>query len=186
MNLQELKRLIDFALNDCQQVIRRNPKAVLSEGDLERLLSDCISQRIGYIVDNPDPLAFAVYSQISHYDNEDNVLNARVDLLLMKPNNIVESKDHNKRFVYRSDESFAIELKYLHADNYGCVTAAKNDIDKYIRYSDDSHYYAVVLLDFNDNYLEYKKDILGYYKEMKKQLGRKLGKRLFCRVLKKQ
>ena len=185
MNLQELKKLIDFALIDCQRIIRKNPKVILSEGDLERLLSSCISKRIGYVPENPAPDSFAVYSQISHYNNENNVLDARVDLLLMKPNKINKSYDHNKNFVYSSDESFAIELKYLHANNNGCVTSAKRDIDKYIRYKDDSYYYSVVLLDYNDDFSNYSNQIKEYYKEQKDAMDKNSKKKFFCKVLKK-
>ena len=183
MDLLQLKKMIDLAIDDCQLIIRHNPKAVYSEGDLERLLSECISKRIGYIVDSPTSDSFAVYSQISHYNNEKEDVDARVDLLLMKPEKIIQDLDKNKRFVYKSDESFAIELKYRHADNHESVKAAKDDIDKYIRYKDDSYYYTVILLDKNDNTSEYKKEILDYYKKKKDELGREYRKRFFCRVL---
>ena len=184
MSLQELKKNIDLAIDDCQHVIEKNPKAVLSEGDLERLLSFCISRRIGYVPENPAPDAFAVYSQISHYDNEEEVLDARVDLLLMKPNDVKECCDHYKRFIYRAAESFAIELKYLHADNAGAVNKAKEDIDKYVRYKDDSHYYAVILLDENDKTDEYEQDILSYHKKKIEELDG--NDKSFCRVLRKK
>lgn len=183
MNLQELKGLIDFAIDDCQKVIRHNPKVVYSEGDLERLLSECISKRIGYVVDSPTSDSFAVYSQISHYNNEKEEVDARVDLLLMKPDKIIQDLDKNKRFVYKSDESFAIELKYRHADNHESVKAAIEDIDKYIRYKDDSYYYTIILLDKNDNTSEYRKEILDYYRGKKKELGREYKNRFFCKVL---
>ena len=112
MNLQDLRRLIDYAINDCQLIIQQAPDAVLSEGDFERLLSECISKRIGYSPGvQTAPNEYAVYSQISHYDNEENYIDARVDLLLMKPEEIEKSLDHFKRFVYKSKESVAIELK---------------------------------------------------------------------------
>lgn len=185
MDLFELKGLVDFAIDDCQSIIFKNPKCILSEGDLERILSNCISKRIGYVAENSDPNGFSVYSQISHYNNEKEEIDARVDILLMKTNRIIESFDHNKRFVYRSNESFAIELKYLHADNRGCITAAKSDIDKYVRYRDDSHYYAVVLLDKNDRIEDYKRDIMNYYMGKKEQLGAEYENKFFCKVLQK-
>lgn len=183
MTLRELKRLIDYAIDDCQWIILQNPKAVLSEGDFERLLSECISKRIGYIPGKPNPDKFAVYSQISHYDNEDDALNARVDLLLMKPSKIKKSQDHNKRFIYKSKESIAIELKYRHDDNRGCVTAAISDIDKFVKYREDSCYYSIILLDKSQNIEVLKEEILDYYESKKTELSRDYLNKLFCKVL---
>ena len=191
MNLQELKKQIDFAIKDVKCVIEKNPKAVLSEGDLERLLSYYISKRIGYVPENPDPNNFAVYSQISHYKNDNNILDARVDLVLMRPNEIEPDTSLNKHFVYKAKESFAIELKYRHLDenrsnNASSVKAAKEDIKKYDRYKKESYYYAIILLDESDNTSECEKEILGFYKEMKKQLGKEYNNKFFCKVLKKK
>lgn len=191
MNLQELKKQIDFAIKDVKCVIEKNPKAVLSEGDLERLLSYYISKRIGYVPENPDPNNFAVYSQISHYKNDDNILDARVDLVLMRPNEIEPDISMNKHFVYKAKESFAIELKYRHLDknrsnNASSVKAAKEDIEKYDRYKKESYYYAIILLDESDNTSECEKEILGFYKEMKKRLGKEYNNKFFCKVLKKK
>ena len=183
MRLRELKRLIDYAIDECQRIIKENPKAVLSEGDFERIMANCISEQIGYVYRIFVPDTFAVYTQISHYDNETGDLNARVDILVMKPGKIIETGDVNKGFYYKSKESFAIELKYRHDDNGGCVTAAKEDIDKFVKYKDDSHYYAIILLDKNDNTLDHEREILTYFKAKKSELGRKYANKFFCRVL---
>ena len=187
MDLSELKELIDHAIGDCQWIIQQNPKADLSEGDFERLLADCISKRIGYNIVSPDPKEFAVFSQLSHYNNEKNEVNARVDILLAKPSDIEPCWDLNKKFkIYKSAESFAIELKYRHDNNRGCVTAAKNDIKKYSKYKDDSFYYSIVLLDKNENTREHEKEILKYYKKKKIELGMSYGNKFFCKVLVKE
>jgi len=183
MGLRELKKLIDCAIVECQRIIRANPKAVLSEGDFERIMANCISEQIGYVSGIFVPDTFAVYTQISHYNNETGILNARVDILLMKPDRIIETGDINKGFFYKSKESFAIELKYRHDDNGGCVTAAKEDIDKFVKYKDDSHYYAIILLDKNDNTKDHEKEILTYFKAKKSELGRKYLNKFFCKVL---
>lgn len=184
MDLQELKRLIDYAIDDCQWIINQNPQAVLSEGDFERLLSDCISKRIGYSVVSPNSNGFAVFSQITHYNNESNRRNARVDILLAKPIDIKEDYSLNKRYkIYKSKESFAIELKYRHDDNRGCVTAAKGDIDKFNKYKDESYYYSIILLDQNKKTNIHKKEILDYYENVKTRLGRDYYERFFCKVL---
>jgi hypothetical protein len=186
MTLRNLKRLIDYAIDDCQWIILQNPKAILSEGDFERLLSDCISKRIGYMAVNPDPNEYAVYSQISHYDNEENVLDARVDLLLMIPAKIKESLDHYKRFVYKSKKSIAIELKYRHDDKKADIDAAKEDIKKYVKYKDDSYYYAIILLDKKDNTIKCEEDIFTFYEEQKNEYGNDCINKFFCKVLYKE
>lgn len=187
MTLRNLKRLIDYAIDDCQWIILQNPKAVLSEGDFERLLSDCISKRIGYSIAFPNPNEFAVFSQLSHYNNEKNEVNARVDILLAKPADIKPYWSLNKKFkIYNSAETFAIELKYRHDNSRGCVTAAKKDIKKFSTYKDDSYYYSIVLLDKNENTKEYEKEIQKYYKEKKTGLGKDYENKFFCKVLVKE
>lgn len=186
MELLELPSLVELAISDCEQIIMQNPKAVLSEGDFEKLLSECISRRIGYVVGNPTPNTFAVYTQISHYDNLSDDKDAQVDILLMKPDKINKSVDKNKRFIYKSKESFAIELKYRHEDNHACVTAARQDIDKFIKYKDDSFYYSIILLDKNDKTNSNEKDILDYFITKKKDFGKDYENRFFCKVIKKE
>lgn len=186
MSLRELKKLIDYSIEDCQQIIRINPQAILSEGDFERILSNCISSRIGYSPKIPEPKAFAVYTQISHYDNEDDFLNTRVDILLMKPGKVKISMDHNKNFIYKSKQSFAIELKYRHDNDRGCVSAAKEDIRKFLKYKEDSYYYAIILLDRNEKTAEFENEIIRYYIDEKAKLDRKYKNKFFCKVLVKE
>ena len=186
MSLRELKSLINLAIVDFQEIIDVNPKAVLSEGDFERILANCISSRINYNPGEIRPKSYAVYTQISHYDNEDDVLNARVDIILMKPDRIKQYRGHHKGFFYKSKESLAIELKYRHEDNRSCVTAAKDDIDKFLKYKEDSYYYAIILLDENNNTSEHEKEILDYFKCEKKKLEKKYLNKFFCKVLKKR
>ncbi len=183
MELNELTKLVDLAINDCEQVVLQNPKAVLSEGDFEKLLSELISRRIGYVAGNPNQDGFAVYNQISHYDNEKKELDARVDILLMRPNQIEICYDHNKRIVYKSKESVAIELKYKHR---GCVSAVKQDINKYYKYKEDSLFYVIILLDDNKQTSKYKRQIENYYKTIKEALGNTYEDKFFCKVLVKQ
>lgn len=186
MSLQKLKQLIDYAIDDCQWIILQNPKVILSEGDFERLLSECVSKRIGYMPENPNPNEYAVYSQISHYDNEENVLDARVDILLMIPAKIKKSLDHYKRFVYKSKKSIAIEIKYRHDDKKADIDAAKEDIKKYVKYKDDSYYYAIVLLDRKENTDKCEEEILDYFEEKKREYGNDCQNKFFCRVLVKE
>ena len=187
MELKELKQLVNLSIKDCQRIINKNPKVVLSESDFEKLLSECISKRIGYVPEKPTPDSFAVYTQITHYDNIKNELNARVDILLMKPDKICKTRDNNKRFVYKSKESIAIELKYRHDNNSACVTAAMKDIKKFYKYKDDSYYYAIILLDKNANTQTHRKDILDYYKKVRdSRKNKKYKNKFFCQVLTKK
>ena len=187
MELIELKQLVDLSIDDCQQIINHNPKVVLSESDFEKLLSECISKRIGYVPEKPTPDSFAVYTQITHYDNIKNKLDARVDILLMKPDIIFKTRDINKRFVYKSKESIAIELKYRHDDNKGCVTAARKDIDKFYKYKDDSYYYAIILLDKNNNTDKHEKQIKKYYRKVRdSEQNQQYADKFICQVLIKE
>lgn len=184
MNLQELIILIDYAIGDCQRIIRNNPLAILSEGDFERLLSNCIAKRIGYFDEIINPNDFAIYTQISHYKNETKELDARVDILLAKPAEIKQDSTHYKNFViYNSAETVAIELKYRHDKNAACVTAAKEDIKKFIKYKDDSCYYSIILLEQNDKTKEYENTIKEYYETKRVEMGKEYENKFFCRVL---
>lgn len=188
MNLRELKLLIDYAINDCQRIIRENPKSVLSEGDFEQLLSDCIAKRIGYVTTAPQANDFTVHTQISHYNNENDKYDAKVDILIAKQNDIKKSWSLNKQYeIYQASESFAIELKYLHAVSKNILKKATEDIDKFKNYyKDDSHYYSIVLLDKNENTINYKKEILKYFKDEKAKLGKKYRNNIYCKVLTKK
>ena len=47
MTLRELKNIIIIALRESQKIIDEQPKVVLSEADLERLVSWCIMNELG-------------------------------------------------------------------------------------------------------------------------------------------
>ena len=186
MNIDELIKAIEFSITDCENIIKNNPDAVLSEGDLEKHLSACISRRIGYVAENPNRDSYAVYTQISHYDNETEDKDAEVDILLMIPNKIERKIDIHKRFVYKSKDSVAIELKYRHDDNAACVTSVKGDIDKFSTYKSDSCYFVVALLDRNDKTAEHEGAIMEYYNKKKGEMGQQYEDHFFCKVLIKE
>ena len=184
MNLQELKQQVDLAIKDCQQVIIQNPKAVLSEGDFEKLLADCISERIGYDASNPNPNNFGVFTQMTHYNNLTDRRNAYSDILIVKPCDIQSGGNKSKGYIIpQSKESFAIELKYSHGNNRKCVTGAQKDIDKFEKYKDDSHYYVIALLSNNPETSNDETDILNYYKEKIEEFGEECKNKFFCKVL---
>lgn len=182
MDLKELKRRVDQALSDCQNLINQNPSAILSEADFERILSNYITIRIGYVPMNPIPDSFSVHTQISHYRQDNDKVDVRVDILLFKGDQMLPS-DVNKGFFFEGD-SLAIELKYLHINNYHGVV--QKDFDKEDKIGNDSWLYIVVLLDSNDkiSFLAKKNEI----KEMwKNQISNSNCKgKLFCKVLKKE
>ena len=188
MELIELKQLVDLSIEDCQQIINQNPKVILSEGDFEKLLSECISKRIGYVKEKPTPDSFAVYTQISHYKNISNKNDARVDILLMKPDDIVYSFDEpNKRFLYKSKESIAIELKFLHDGD--AVSKATDDFIKYEKYKGDSYYYAISLLeksDLDETTNNRKEKIELFFDNELKKYGTPDNTNFFCHVLTKE
>ena len=146
MALYELKECIDSAICNCQELLLKNPNLVLSEGDFEKLLCNCISEVINY-----DPLkpsdSFTVHTQISHYMDGKKHSDMRVDILLLQ-----ESKLRNctkaKNFQYCSD-SFALELKYLHEKDdirkVRCDFCKRKDLDA------NSWLYVVVLMDCSDD-----------------------------------
>lgn len=182
MNLKELKRRVDQALSDCQNLINQNPSVILSEADFERILSNYITTRIGYVPMNPIPDSFSVHTQISHYHQDNDKVDVRVDILLFKGDQMLPS-DVNKRFYFEGD-SLAIELKYLHTNNYQGVV--QNDFDKEDKIGNDSWLYIVVLLDSNDktSFSAKKNEIIKMWKNQIVNSNCK-GK-LFCKVLKRE
>ena len=186
MNLQELLPLIDNAIDDCARIIQNNPQAVLSEGDFERLLSDCISKGIGYNAADPDPNRFSVHTQISHYKDEDREVDARVDILLVKPKDIIPHMSHNKKFViYTSAESVALELKYIKGNKQG-LSEVKKDINKISIYDKDSYYYSIVLLDSSKRVNTRVRNILFYFNAKINENKVKHVNSFFCKVIVKE
>lgn len=191
MELRELKKHINDAIKDCQQIIDSHPNSVLSESDLERLLSGLVSNKIGEdIKRQPSPDCFSVHTQVSHYFEKDGAveMDSRVDILLLKESGLTTSL-HHKEFKYEGD-SIAMELKYFHKNDK--IDKVKCDFCKWGRLREDSCLYVVVLIDFVDStegrkkYTEKKKQIDQLYKEKKQQIRSSKGNQLFYKVLKKR
>jgi hypothetical protein len=179
MELRDLKVLIDDAIDDCQVKINENPKVVLSEGDFERLLSFCIEN----ILEQQNNNEFGVHTQISHYFDTHAHLDRRVDILLLKENEIYPHVNH-KEFYYNKD-SFAIELKYLHRKD--SVMRVLDDFRKRGELGSNSWLYVIVLLDSSNDKIYAKRK--GKIEEMKKIMidyNKKFEKNLFCKVMKKE
>ena len=184
MDLNELKVVIDSAIYSCQELICKNPNIVLSEGDLEKLLCNCISEVINYNPIKPDD-SFSVHTQISHYMDGKKHSDMRVDILLLQ-----ESKLRNctkaKGYKYY-DDSFALELKYLHEKDdirkVRCDFCKRHDLDS------NSWLYVVVLLDVveekADRFEEKKRQIEQYANELY-EMKAGYDKNLFFKILKKE
>ena len=151
MELNELKEKIDLALKTVQRIITSHPNVVLSEADLERLVSSCISHEIrekNYSANNP----FSVHTQISHYKKNDETglstqLDKRVDILLLKENELQICLKNHKLYKYDGD-SIALELKYLHIGEG--AARIKSDLYKKNIINNHSWLYLVILLDAYD------------------------------------
>ena len=179
MELGDLKKLIDEAATDCQEIINENPVIVLSEGDFERLLSTCIEDRLSQ--NNIDE--YGVHTQISHYFDGYAHPDRRVDILLLKENEIYPHVNH-KEFIYNKD-SFAIEVKYLHKKD--SVLRVMDDYSKRGEIESNSWLYVITLLD-SDNEKTYKKrkEKIEAMRELMIEHDKEYDKNLFCKVLKKE
>lgn len=147
MELEELHKHVESALKKCQDIIIANKNVVLSEGDLERLVCRCISEKINEDICNPND--FSVHSQVSHYYEKDGKPSNdyRVDILLLKESGL-QGKINHKEFKYEGD-SLAMELKYLHKND--SPTKVKCDFCKWSSLKEDSWMYVVVLIDGNNH-----------------------------------
>ena len=146
MELKELQEYVESALRGCQEYINANRNVVLSEGDLERLVCRCISEKLNEDICNPNN--FSVHSQVSHYFEEDGtpLVDARVDILLLKESEL-QGKINHKEFKYEGD-SLALELKYLHKKD--SLSKVNCDFCKWNSLKNDSWMYVVVLIDGNN------------------------------------
>lgn len=184
MKLSELKECIDSAICNCQEMLLKNPNLVLSEGDFEKLLCNCISEVLNY--DNLSPNdSYTVHTQISHYMDGKSHSDMRVDILLLQESEL-RNCTKPKNFQYCSD-SFALELKYLHEKDdirkVRCDFCKRKDLDA------NSWLYVVVLMDSsdedNEKFNEREEKIKEYAQELY-DWKTEFKESLFFRVLKKK
>lgn len=154
MTLRELKKIIVIALRESQKIIDEQPKVVLSEADLERLVSWCIMNELGLKdYKKPDSSDFSVHTQISHYTDGEIKPNKRPDILLLTEKGMKKATMHKRKgFEYR-DSSFTIELKFLHSDD--SVERVNEDFDKRKKLYNKTWLYVVVLIE-SENDKSYK------------------------------
>lgn len=181
--LYRLKVAIDKALSNCQQIISTHPNAILSEADLERVLSNNLEKVLRIkIGETPKPNQYSVHTQISHYPNEEensqkHLPNMRPDILLLDESNLEYAPDINKKFKYYK-EAFSIELKYFH--KYIIAEKLNEDIGKRNRLERNTWLYVVVLVD-SENEMDFQE------KERKilESVPHRSKANLYCKVLKK-
>jgi hypothetical protein len=184
MTLRELKKLITGAIKECQVVIDEQPKIILSEADLERLLSWCIMNHLGQgDYKKPEPNDYQVHTQISHYSNSQIKPNRRPDILLITENGMEDASKH-KEFEYHGS-SFTLELKYLHYND--SLEIVNEDFNKRKELYEKTWLYVVVLIESNDKkvfqakkkrIIQMKKDVINEHPEYRNKL--------FCYCLNKQ
>lgn len=148
MELSELKEKIIIALKQCQSILNSNPNSVLSEADFEKLVCREISNVIKENISHPLKEDFSVHTQVSHYSDENDELNYRIDILLLKEGEIEKCQKCHKKFKY-ADAAFAIELKYLHEKD--SIRKVECDFCKRKHLEINTWLYVVVLIDSNDN-----------------------------------
>ena len=121
MELSKLKEIIDKALRLCQRKLNEQPAIVLSESDFERLLSWRIMKELKQNnYKRHQPTDYTVHTQITHYKDGIIKHNRRPDILLLTEEGM-RSADTPKGFIY-TEESFALELKYIRANDTNYLT----------------------------------------------------------------
>lgn len=153
MELSELKEIIDKALQLCQRKLNEQPTIVLSESDFERLLSWRIMKELNQNnYKRHQPTDYTVHTQITHYKDGIIKHNRRPDILLLTEEGM-RNADTPKGFIYTED-SFALELKYIRANDTDYLRKVKGDFRKRKEIYNKSWLYFVVLIE-SDNNTEY-------------------------------
>lgn len=184
MELKEVKKHIDNALEACQEKLDEQSDIVLSEADFERLVSWSIMKELGHAdYENPQPSDFTVHTQVSHYIDGINRPDKRVDVLLMIKEKI-EAAKHRKGYEYIND-SFALELKYIHKNE--SLGDVKCDFCKRFNLEQNSWLYVVVLIESDDDetFQRKKDEIRGMGEKLIESYPEYEGK-LFWESLKKK
>ena len=184
MELSDLKKCVDSAISNCQEMLFANPNLVLSEGDFEKLLCKCIAEVLNYNPTEPGD-SYTVHTQISHYMDGKIHSDMRVDILLLQESKLRNCTKH-KNFQYCGN-SIAIELKYLHEkDDVGkvrCDFCKRKDLDA------NSWLYVIVLMDFTEDGIDKfnkKKKIIDDYAQELYDWKEDCKENLFYQVLMKK
>ena len=188
MELSDLKDIIKCALDDCQHKLKEEPEIVLSEADFERLVCWSIMNRLGHRdYQMPKPGDFTVHTQVSHYTDNRSCPDARVDILLLTKEGMKEATGNELKGYKYIDDSFALELKYFHAnDRMSKIKTIWADYSKRDYLDSNSWLYVVALLESdNDDDYEIKKNLIEAMKDEMNNQCSGYKDRLFCHVLRK-
>lgn len=189
MELSELKNLIEGSLHDCELKLEQEPEIVLSEADFERLVCWSIMNRLGHNdYRMPRPGDYTVHTQVSHYMDDENRPDYRVDILLLTKEGMSDAKgNQQKGYKYLAD-SFALELKYYHAkDPISKIKRIKCDFCKRDDLDMNSWLYVVALVESEseNDYLN-KKTIIDGIKDEIVNKNHDYQKNLFHYVMNKK
>lgn len=182
MELSELKEIIDKALRLCQCKLYKQPTIVLSESDFERLLSWRIMKELNQNnYKKHQPTDYTVHTQITHYKDGIIKHNRRPDILLLTEEGM-RNADTPKGFIY-TEESFALELKYIRANDTDYLRKVKEDFRKRKEIYNKSWLYVVVLIesDRNSDYKDKKNKIESVARKIQEY-----DSTLFCFVMRKK
>ena len=170
-----MNKIIEEAINLTQKEIKRFPNKILSESDFERMLA----KHLEYVLLREES-EFSVHTQVSYYEESGcSSPKYRVDILLMKEEEIEECKKNHKGFVY-GGSSYVFELKYLHKNNSANVIRLDMEKSK-LFIGNGGVLYVVVLLENKRHNKE--EDIKHMWYETCRELGDDKKDMLKCSVL---
>lgn len=148
MEMEDLKKRVYDALNECKSMLKNQPEIVFTEADFERLVSWALMKELGQAdYKKPNVGDFTVHTQASHYLNGTNKPNKRVDILLLRKLALPKGPIKSRKIKYTGD-SFAFELKYLRKDE--SIQKVKCDFCKRIDLEPKSLLYIVVCMETDD------------------------------------
>jgi hypothetical protein len=182
MELSELKVIIDKALRLCQCKLNEQPTIVLSESDFERLLSWRIMKELNQNnYKKHQPTDYTVHTQITHYKDGIIKHNRRPDIILLTDEGL-RNANTPKAFIY-TEESFALELKYIRANDTDYLRKVKEDFRKRKEIYNKSWLYVVVLIESESNkdYVDKKSKIESAARKI-----HEYNTNLFCFVMRKK
>ena len=158
-----MDKIIQEAICLTRQEIRQFPNKILSESDFERMLAKYIEKELFELKNE-----YSVHTQISYYEESANSNpKYRVDILLMKENEIEECRNNHKGFIY-GGSSYVFELKYLHDKDSANVVRLDMEKSKLL-IGNGGVLYVVVLLENKDT------DKEEYIKQLYEETCRELG-----------
>lgn len=170
-----MDEIIDKAIDLTQKEIKEHPNKILSESDFERMLAKHLESTL-----LKNESEFSVHTQISYYEESGNSNpKYRVDILLMKEEEMEECKKNHKGFIY-GGQSYVFELKYLHEKD--AVNIVRLDMEKSkLLTGNNGVLYVIVLLEKQDQNKE--DDIKRMWKETRAELGLEKQDKLKYHVL---